>query len=213
MQSEADVDHPILESTYLLFYRIRLLHQLPIPMYLSSEPPIFFINESCIDPRRPRVFTEQDEGVGVGVGLSFVRAKSRCRMGWLFIHCVPFPHGPPHHWLVVHSVFDKTRGVEAALVVHFHRAEVGRHVVLKAGRAPNDRGAMHYAAYLRTARPPRPPLCSSSSAPAPSSSPSSHRRFFVLGRDGPVCLNEGILTWPFKAPQVMGSRFDERGFA
>ena len=182
-------------------------------MHLSSEPPVFLVNKSRVDPRRPWVFAEQDEGVGMGVGLSFVRAESRCRVGWLFVHCVPLPHGPPHHRLVVHSVFDETRRVETALMVHFHRAEVGRYIVLEASRAPNDGDAVHYATYLRTTRPSCPPLRSSRSASAPSSSSSSRRRFFARGGDGPVGLNEGVLTWSLKAPQVMGSRFDERSFA
>ena len=98
-------------------------------------------------------------------------------------------------------------------MVHFHRAEVERHVVFEAGRTPNDRGTVHYAAYLRTTRPPCPPLRSSRSASAPSSPSSSRRRFFARGRDGPVGLNEGVLTWSLKVPQVMGGRLDKRDFA
>ena len=50
VQGEANVDHPILEGTYLLLHRIRLLHQLPIPMHLRSEPPIFLVDKSRVGP-------------------------------------------------------------------------------------------------------------------------------------------------------------------
>ena len=182
-------------------------------MQLGSQSPVFCIFESCVDPRRPRVFAEQDEGVGMGVGLCFVGAESRCYVGGLFVYGVPVPHSPPYHRLVVHPVFDKTCGVEAALMAHFHGAEVGRHVVLEAGRSPNNRGVVHYAAYLRAARPPRPPLRPPSPPPASSPSLCSRGRFFTDGRDGSVCLDEGVLTWSLKVPQVMGRWFDERRFA
>ena len=94
-----------------------------------------------------------------------------------------------------------------------HRAEVGRHVVLEARGLPNDRGIMRYAAYLRAARPPRPPLRSPSPPSVPSSPLCSRGRFFTEGRDGSVCLDEGVLTWSLKVPQVMGRRFDARNFA
>ena len=98
-------------------------------------------------------------------------------------------------------------------MAHFHRAEVGRHVVLEASGPPNDRAIVHYAAYLWAARPPRPPL-RSPSPPSVSSSPlCSRSRFLTNGRNGSVCLNEGVLTWSLKVPQVMGRRFDERNFA
>ena len=58
MQGEADVDHSILESTYLLLHLVRLVHQRPIPMHLGSKPSVFFVDEGCIDPLRPRVFVE-----------------------------------------------------------------------------------------------------------------------------------------------------------
>ena len=58
MQSEADIDHSILESTYLLLHPIRLVHQCPIPMHLSSKPPIFLVDEGRVDPLRRRVFVE-----------------------------------------------------------------------------------------------------------------------------------------------------------
>ena len=98
-------------------------------------------------------------------------------------------------------------------MAHFHGAEVGRHIVLEAGRTPNDRGTAHYAAYLRTTCPPRSPLCSSSPASASSPLLSSHRPFFVGGRDGSVCFDKGVLTRSLKVPQVMGRRFNERNFA
>ena len=98
-------------------------------------------------------------------------------------------------------------------MAHFHRTEIGRYVVLEAGRLSNDRGTAHYAAYLWATRPPRSPLRSLSPASAPSPSLSSRRRFFVCGRNGFVCLDEGVLTWSLKVPQVMGSWLDERNFA
>ena len=45
------------------------------------------------------------------------------------------------------------------------------------------------------------------------SAPSSRRHFFAPGRDGPIGLDEGVLTWSLKVPQVMGGGFDERDFA
>ena len=42
---------------------------------------------------------------------------------------------------------------------------------------------------------------------------SSRRRFLVPGRDGSIGLDEGVLTWSLKVPQVMGGRFDKRDFA
>ena len=58
MQGEADVDHLILESTYLLLHPVCLVHQCPIPMHLGSKPPIFLVDEGRVDPLRPRVFVE-----------------------------------------------------------------------------------------------------------------------------------------------------------
>ena len=98
-------------------------------------------------------------------------------------------------------------------MAHFHRAEVGRHVVLEASGSPNNRGIVRYAAYLRAARPPRPPLRPPSPPSASSSPLCSHGRFLTDGCDGSVCLDEGVLTWSLKVPQVMGRRFDERNFA
>ena len=206
VQGEAHVNHPILKGTYLL-------HQLPVPMHLGSESPVFFINESCVDPRRPRVLAEQDEGVGVGVGFSFVGAESGCRVGSLLVHRIPFSHSPPHHWFVKHFVFDEVCGVEAALMAHFHRAEVGGYIVLKPSRASDDRGISRYAMYLRTARPPGSPLSPLNPASASPSSPSARRCFFAPGHNGSVCLDEGVLTWSLKVSQVMGGRLDECSLA
>ena len=149
----------------------------------------------------------------MGVRLGLVGAKLGCRVGWLLVHRIPFPHSPPHHRLVIHSVFDKACGVKAALMAHFHRAEVGGYVVLEPCGTPDDRGITHYAAYLRAACPPCPPLHSLNSAPASSPSSSSRRRFFAPGCDGSICLDEGVLTWSLKVPQVMGGRLNERSFA
>ena len=95
-------------------------------------------------------------------------------------------------------------------MLHLHGAKVGGYIVLEPDGA-SDGGFMRYAAYLRTTRPPRPPPLSPS--PASSSSSPSRRRFFFPRCNGSVRLNEGVLTWSFKAPQVMGGRLDERGFA
>ena len=98
-------------------------------------------------------------------------------------------------------------------MAHFHRAEVGGYVVLEPGGTPDNRGITHYAAYLRTACPPPPPLRPLSSAPASSPSSSSRRRFLAPGCNGSVCLDEGVLTWSLKVPQVMGGWLDECSFA
>ena len=58
MQGEADVDHSILESTYLLLHLVCLVHQCPVPMHLSPKPPVFLIDEGRVDPLRPWVFVE-----------------------------------------------------------------------------------------------------------------------------------------------------------
>ena len=58
MQGEADVDHSILEITYLLLHLVCLVHQCPIPMHLGSKPSVFFVDEGHVDPLRPRVFAE-----------------------------------------------------------------------------------------------------------------------------------------------------------
>ena len=182
-------------------------------MYHGPESSVFFINEGSVDPRRSRIFAEQDEGVSVGVGFSLVRTKSGCRMGGLLVNRIPFPHSPPHHRFVVHPVCDKACGVEAAFMAHFHRAEVGGYVVLEPGGMPDYRGIMHYAAYLWAACPPRSPLHPLSSALASSPSSSSHHRFLAPGCDGSICLDEGVLTWSLKVPQVMGGRLNEHSFA
>ena len=182
-------------------------------MYLGPEPSVFFVNEGSVDPLRSRIFAEQDEGVGMGVGFGLVGTKSGRRLGGLLVDRIPVPHSPPHHRFVVHLVFDKVCGVEAALMAHFHRAEVGGYVVLKPGGTPDNRGITHYAAYLRTACPPPPPLRPLSSAPASSPSSSSCRRFLAPGCDGSICLDEGVLTWSLKVSQVMGGRLNERSFA
>ena len=58
------------------------------------------------------------------------------------------------------------------------------------------------------------PLCPpQSSASASSSTSSSSRCLFAPGRDGPIGLDEGVLTWSLKVSQVMGGQFDERDFA
>ena len=95
-------------------------------------------------------------------------------------------------------------------MLHLHGAKVGGYIVLEPDGA-SDGGFVRYAAYLRTTRPPRPPPPSPS--PASTSSSISRRRFFFPRCNGSVRLNEGVLTWSFKAPQVMGGRFDERSFA
>ena len=58
MQGEADVDHSILKSTYLLLHLVCLVHQLPIPMHLGSEPSVFFVNKGGVDPLPSRIFVE-----------------------------------------------------------------------------------------------------------------------------------------------------------
>ena len=182
-------------------YPAILLPRLPsLPGYRHPPPHFLLVHCSLLHTNSPTRFRART-------------AESRCCVGRLFVHGVPVPHGSPHHWLVVHPVFDKTHGVEAALMVHFHRAEVGRHVVLKASRSPNNRGIVRYVAYLRAARPPCPPLRPPSPPSASSSPLCSRSRFLTDGRDGSVCLNEGVLTWSLKVPQVMGRRFDERNFA
>ena len=158
VQSETDVNHPVLKSTYLLLHLVRFVHQRPIPMHLSSKPPVFFVDEGCVDPLRPRVFAEQDECVGMRVGLSLVGAESRRRVRWLLVHRMSLPHRSPHHRFVVHLIFDEARGVEATLMAYLHGAEVGGYVVLEPGGASDNRGLSHYATYLWAARPPRPPL-------------------------------------------------------
>ena len=87
-------------------------------------------------------------------------------------------------------------------------------VVFEPSGASDGWGFVRYATYLRTARPPRPPLPSPSPTSTSSSSTSSRRRlFFPPGRNSSVCFNEGVLTWSFKASQVMGGRLDEHNFA
>ena len=95
-------------------------------------------------------------------------------------------------------------------MLHLHGAKVGGYIVLEPDGAL-DGGLVHYAAYLRTACPPRPPLPSPS--PTSASSSPSRRRFFFPRCNGSVCLNEGVLTRSFKVSQVMGGRLDERSFA
>ena len=147
------------------------------------------------------------------VGFGLVGTESRCRVGWLLVHRISFSHSPPHHRVVVHSVFDKVRGVKAALMAHFHGTEVGGYVVLEPGGMPDYRGIMHYAAYLQAAHPSCPPLRPWSSALASLPSSSSRRHFFAPGCDGSVCLDEGVLTWSLKVPQVMRGRLDKHNFA
>ena len=144
------------------------------------------------------------------VRLSLIGAKSRCRVSGLLEHRVPIPHRPPHHRVVVPSILDKARGVEASLMLHLHGAKVGGYIVLEPDGAPDGR-LVRYAVYLRTTRPPRSLL--SSPSPASTSLSPSRRRFFFPRCNGSVCLDEGVLTWSFKVSQVMGGRLDERSFA
>ena len=55
MQGEANIDHSILESTYLLLHLVCLVHQRPIPMHFGSKPPVFLVDEGRVDPLRSRV--------------------------------------------------------------------------------------------------------------------------------------------------------------
>ena len=79
----------------------------------------------------------------MGVRLGLIGAKSRRRVSWLLVHWMSFSHRPPHHQVVVHSIFDKARGVEVTLMTHFHGTEVGGYIVLEPGRASDDRGISH----------------------------------------------------------------------
>ena len=139
MQGEADVDHLILKSTYLLLHLVRLVHQRPISMHLSSKPSVFFVDKGRVDPLHPWVFAEEDECVSMGVGLGLIGAESRRHMSGLLVHQMSFPHRPPHHQVVVHSRFDKARGVEATLMTHLHGTKVGGHIVIEPGRASRTR--------------------------------------------------------------------------
>ena len=58
MQGEADIDHSILESTYLLLHLVCLVHQRPVPKYLRSESSVFLVDEGRVDPLRSRVLAE-----------------------------------------------------------------------------------------------------------------------------------------------------------
>ena len=58
MQGETDIDHSILESTYLLLHFVRLVHQRPIPKYFGWKPPVLLVDEGRVDPLCPRVFAE-----------------------------------------------------------------------------------------------------------------------------------------------------------
>ena len=147
------------------------------------------------------------------VRLSLIGAKSRRRVSGLLVHRIPIPHRPPHHWVVVPSIFDEACRVETSFVLHLHGAKVGGYVVLVPSGASDNWGLVRYATYLRTARPPRPPLPSPSPTSTSLSSSSSRRRFFFPRRNSSVCFNEGVLTRSFKASQVMGGRLDERNFA
>ena len=149
----------------------------------------------------------------MGVRLGLIGAQLRRHVSGLLEHRIPIPHRPPHHRVVIPAIFDESCGVETPLMLHLHGAEVGRYVVFESSGASDNWGVVYYAAHLRTARPPRPPLPSSSPASASSPSPSSHRHFFLPRCDGSVRLNEGVLTWSFKAPQVMGGWFDKRSLA
>ena len=214
MQGEADINHSILESTYLLLHLVCFVHQCPIPKHLGSEPPVLLVDEGRVDPLCSRVLAEEDEHVGVRVRLNLIGAESRRRMSGLLEHRIPVPHRSPHHRVSVPSIFDEACGMEASFVLHLHGAKVGGHVVLEPSRASDDRDFVHYAAYLRTARPPRPLLPSPTPTSTSSSSSSARRRFFFLPRcDSSVCFNEGVCTWSLKVSQVMGGRLNKRYFA
>ena len=58
VQGEANINHSILESTYLLLHPVCLVHQRPIPIYLGSKPPVFLVDEGRVDPLHSRVFAE-----------------------------------------------------------------------------------------------------------------------------------------------------------
>ena len=58
VQGEANIDHSILESTYLLLHLVCLVHQRPILIYLGLKPPIFLVDEGRVDPLHSRVFAE-----------------------------------------------------------------------------------------------------------------------------------------------------------
>ena len=58
VQGEANVDHLILKSTYLLLHLVCLVHQCPVLMHLGSEPSVFFVYKGRVDPLRPRVFVK-----------------------------------------------------------------------------------------------------------------------------------------------------------
>ena len=58
MQGEANIDHSILESTYLLLHLVCLVHQRPVPKHLGSESSVFLVDEGRVDPLRPRVLAE-----------------------------------------------------------------------------------------------------------------------------------------------------------
>ena len=58
MQGEADVNHPILEGTYLLFHCVCLLNQLPVPVHLGPKPSVFFVDEGGVNPLRSRIFVK-----------------------------------------------------------------------------------------------------------------------------------------------------------
>ena len=143
VQSETDVDHPVLESTYLLLHLVCLIHQRPVPMYFGPESTVFLIDKGHVDPLCPRIFAEQDESVSMRIRFDLVGVKSGHRVGWLLVHRVSFSHSPPHHRFVVHPIFDKACGVEAAFMTHFHGTEVGGYIVLKPSRASDDRGISH----------------------------------------------------------------------
>ena len=59
------------------------------------------------------------------VDISLTGTKLRCCVSWLLVHRMSLPHRPPHHWVVVHSIFDEARGVEATLMTYLHGAKVG----------------------------------------------------------------------------------------
>ena len=58
MQGEANIDHSILESTYLLLHLVCLVHQRPIPKHLGSESPVLLVDEGRVDPLGSRVLAE-----------------------------------------------------------------------------------------------------------------------------------------------------------
>ena len=58
VQGEANINHSILESTYLLLHSVCLIHQRPVPMHLGSKSPVFLVDEGRVDTLCSRVLAE-----------------------------------------------------------------------------------------------------------------------------------------------------------